>query len=60
MTHTIATPAPASEMHLKEKMLAFATTATVHVRGIRVQRNLNPVHTTKLQPHNYREKKRKD
>jgi hypothetical protein len=32
---TIVTPAPASETHLKEKMLAFATTTTVHVRGTR-------------------------
>ncbi len=29
-------PAPASETHLKEKMLAFAATTTVHVRGTSV------------------------
>jgi hypothetical protein len=35
-TQTIATPAPASsETHLKEKMLAFAATTTVHVRDKR-------------------------
>jgi hypothetical protein len=40
-TQTIATPAPASETHLKEKMLAFAATTTVHVRGKREKENTN-------------------
>jgi hypothetical protein len=40
-TQTIATPAPASETHLKEKMLAFAATTTVHVRGKRERENTN-------------------
>ncbi|CAK9211118.1 unnamed protein product [Sphagnum troendelagicum] len=34
-TQTIATPAPASETHLRENMSAFSTTTTVHVRGPR-------------------------
>jgi hypothetical protein len=34
-TYTIATPAPASETHLKKRCWGFATTTTVHVRGPR-------------------------
>jgi hypothetical protein len=37
--YTIATPAPASKKHKKEKMPAFATTTTVHVRGPRMNQN---------------------
>jgi hypothetical protein len=40
-TQTIATPSPPSETHLKEKMLAFAATTTVHVRGKRERENTN-------------------
>jgi hypothetical protein len=35
-TQTSSTLAPTSELHLKQKMLAFATTTIVHVHGTKV------------------------